>query len=98
MAGRIGAFMTRGMILGIAIAVLFRYFKSEYNIFKKGFTFMTIGNIISIVSFSILSQRLYSDKLSFVRLDEWIQNLMITSPIVDTLMIRIDKIFDFWLI
>lgn len=97
-AGRIGVFLTRGMIIGTAIAILFRYFKSEYNIFKKGFTFMTIGNIISIVLFSIIAQRLYLDKLSFVKLDVWIQNLMVKSPLVDTIMIRIDRIFDFWLI
>jgi undecaprenyl-diphosphatase len=86
------------MILGIAIAILFRYFKSEYNIFKKGFTFVTIVNIVSIVLFSIIAQRLYTDKLSFVRLDEWIQKLIVKSPLVDTLMLWIDKIFDFWLI
>jgi hypothetical protein len=86
-AAHIGKFMTRGLISGIAIAVLFRYFKSEYHIFKPGFSLLMIGNIISVILFSLITQTIYKDKLSFVHLDTRIQNNIIDSPLVDKIML-----------
>lgn len=90
-----GAFLVRGVIISIGIAVLFRYFRNENITFKKGFSWMIIGDIISIILFSILAQRLHTDKLSFVAIDTRIQSLFVKSPIIDTILLRIDQIFDF---
>ena len=84
--------------MGIGIAILFRYFNSEYNFFRKGFSLLILGNILSVVLFSVIAQRLHQDKLSFTVLDTRIQNLLIKSPLVDHLVLRIDQIFNFWLI
>ncbi|MDR2541666.1 MAG: phosphatase PAP2 family protein [Candidatus Peribacteria bacterium] len=59
---------------------------------------MIIGDIISIIFFSILAQRLHTDKLSFVAIDTRIQSLFVKSPVIDTMLLRVDQIFDFWFI
>ncbi|MDR0860013.1 MAG: phosphatase PAP2 family protein [Candidatus Peribacteria bacterium] len=97
-ADYLGAFLVRGIIISIGIAVLFRYFKNENMTFKKGFSRIIIGDIVSVILFSVLAQRLHTDKLSFVAIDTRIQSLFIKSPFIDTLLLRIDQIFDFWFI
>jgi undecaprenyl-diphosphatase len=57
-----------------------------------------IGNILSVILFSLITQRIYKNGFSFHRLDTRIQNNIIDSPLVDQIMIRIDKIFGFWFI
>ncbi|MDR2416442.1 MAG: phosphatase PAP2 family protein [Candidatus Peribacteria bacterium] len=97
-AQHLGAFITRGIVAGIVIAILFRYFKSEYHIFKSGFSLLMIGDILSVILFSLITQRIYGNKLSFHRLDTRIQNNIIDSPVIDQIMLWIDKIFGFWFI
>ena len=55
-----------------------------------------LGNVFSVVLFSVIAQRLYQDKLSFVAFDTRIQNLLTKSPFVDTLVLGINQIFNFW--
>ena len=80
------------------IAGLFRYFKNDRIVFKKGFSWLVIGNILAIIGFSILAQRIHLDKLSFVYFDTRIQNMLVKSPVIDHVMLRIHQIFDFWFI
>ncbi|MDR0650019.1 MAG: hypothetical protein LBG59_01030 [Candidatus Peribacteria bacterium] len=57
---------------------------------------LIIGDILSIILFSLITQRIYGNKLSFVHLDTRIQNNIIDSPVIDQIMLWIDQIFGFW--
>jgi undecaprenyl-diphosphatase len=94
----LGTFLTRGLIISVAVTFLFRYFKNENVPFRKSFSRMMIGNILAIILFCILAQRIHTDKLSFVAIDTRIQTLFAKSAFIDTLLLRIDQIFDFWFV
>lgn len=94
----LGTFLVWGLIISIGVTLLFRYFKNENIPFKKGFSRMMIGNILAIILFCILAQRLYTDKFSFVPIDTRIQTLFAKSFFIDTLLLRIDQIFSFWFV
>jgi hypothetical protein len=48
---------------------------------------MMVGNVIALLLFSLIAQRIHGDKLSFVWVDTWFQHLLVQSPLVDTIML-----------
>jgi membrane protein DedA with SNARE-associated domain len=91
-ADRLGAFATRGLVLGTGIALLFGYFNSEYHLFKKSFSWIMVGDILSLLLFCLIAQKIYLDKLSFVAVDSRFQQLLLITPAIDTCMLRIHQV------
>jgi undecaprenyl-diphosphatase len=78
--------------------VLFWYFRNEDIPLKKRFSLVAIGDIIAVVFFSFLAQKIHTDTLSFAWLDTWFQQLLVSSPLIDSIMLWVDKIFNMWFI
>jgi len=98
MATYMGKIITRGIIIAIGVIALFAYFKSEYNIFKKSFTLVVIGNVLSIVGFSVITQKLLTHQEIFTNFDLWVQSFFERNPFIDQIMLWVTQIFDFWFI
>ena len=97
-AAYMGKVMTRGIIIGICSMALFAYFKSEYHIFKPTFTLAMIGNVLAIIGFSVITQKLLTHKEMFMRLDLRAQSFFERNPFIDHIMLWVNQIFDFWFI
>lgn len=97
-APKIGKFLTMWVVIIIVIIALVRYLRNDNIFVKKTFSLAVIWNLAAIIGFCVLAQRLYTNKISFIRLDSWIQGLFEHSDIVNTISLCIDKIFSVWFI
>jgi undecaprenyl-diphosphatase len=59
---------------------------------------MVIADVIAILLFSLIAQRIHLDKTSFVGIDMWFLHFFAQFPMMDTLMIWISQVFNLWFI
>ncbi len=94
-ADKIGKILAIGIATIAGIIILFLVFRHYQNTIKKSFLTLVIGNIVGILTFSVLAQKIHANKLSLVDIDNRVQGFFTRHPLIDNFGLWIDKLFDF---
>lgn len=94
-ADKIGKIMTIGIgAIGISIIAFF-IIKHYQHTIKKSFFFLVGTNILTILAFSLLAQKVYSNKLFLIQIDQRVAKEFLTHPLREQRGGIIDQRIDF---